>query len=140
MRTYLIVAHRTLLGAELVQHVEALGPGDSRLHLVVPVHHPNDHVWSDGEVEAEARVRLEEGLARFQGMGFEATGEVGDANPVYAATTAMRDSGLAFDEVIVSTLPSGLSRWLHVDAVSRLTREVALPVTHVEAVHAGAHR
>jgi hypothetical protein len=136
MRTYLIVAHRTLFDRELVEHVQTLDPGDSRLHLVVPVHHPHDHAWSDGEVAAAARGRLEEGLTMFRGMGFEVTGEVGDANPVYAAVTALRDSGLHADEIILSTLPSGLSRWLHFDSVTRLRREVAIPVTHVEAEHA----
>jgi hypothetical protein len=134
MRTYLVVAHRTLVGPALVEHVRTLGsPGEVRLHLVVPVRHPTDHAWSDGEVEAVARARLEEGLAAFRGLGFEVTGEVGDANPVYAVTTALRGTSLPFDGIIVSTLHSSVSRWLHLDVVSRLRREVELPITHVEA-------
>ncbi len=134
MRTYLVVAHRTLIGAPLVDAVRSLGPPDElRLHLVVPVHHPMDHAWSDGEVDAAATTRLEEGLTLFRGLGYEATGEIGDANPVYAVITALRDSARECDGIIVSTLPSGLSRWLHVDAVSRIRREVNLPVIHVVA-------
>ena len=134
MRTYLVVAHRTLVGERLVEHVRSIGPPDElRLHLVVPVHHPNDHAWSDGEVEAAAAARLEEGLSLFRGLGYEVSGEVGDANPVYAVITALRDSTRECDGILVSTLPSGLSRWLHVDAVSRIRREVNLPVIHVVA-------
>ena len=134
MRTYLVVAHRTLVGPELVAHVTALGPPEeTHLHLVVPVHHPFDHAWTDGAVEAATRIRLDQGLATFRELGFEVTGEVGDANPVYAVTTALRTAPFTCDGVVVSTLPSGVSRWLHVDAVSRIRREVDLPVTHVEA-------
>lgn len=137
MHTYLVVAHRTLVGPPLIEHLKTLGPPDQcRLHLVVPVRHPPGHTWSDGEVEAVARAKLDEGLAAFRGLGFEATGEVGDANPVYAVTTALRRASLQCDGIIVSTLPPGVSRWLHLDAVSRIRREVDLPVTHVESSEA----
>ncbi len=140
MRTYLVVAHRTLVGQGLIGHVGALGsPEELRLHLVVPVHHPVDHAWSDGEVEATAGARLAEGIKAFRAQGYQVTGEVGDANPVYAVTTALRDSARNCEGVVISTLPSGLSRWLHVDAVHRIRREVNLPVIHVVArAHAWA--
>jgi hypothetical protein len=136
MRTYLIVAHRTLVGRPLVEHVASLGPPDEcHLHLVVPVQHPSGP-WSDGAVESAARARLDEGLATFRDLGYEVTGEVGDANPVYAATTALRQLH-GVDGIIVSTLPRGVSRWLRFDAVSRLRREVDdVPVTHVSQVTA----
>jgi hypothetical protein len=134
MRTYLVVAHRTLVGPTLVDHVKTLGPpGEVSLHLVVPVRHPPDHPWSDGEVEAAARARLDEGRAAFRALGFEVTGEVGDANPVYAVTTALRRASPPPDGVIVSTLPASVSKWLHLDVVSRIRREIDLPVTHVES-------
>ena len=134
MRTYLVVAHRTLVGPALVDHVRTLGrPDEVHLHLVVPVRHPPDHAWSDGEVEAAARDRLDEGRSAFRALGFEVTGEVGDANPVYAVTTALRRASPPPEGVIVSTLPAHVSRWLHLDVVSRLRREIDLPVIHVEA-------
>lgn len=134
MRTYVVVAHRTLVGQGLVAQVAAVGPPEElRLHLVVPVHHPTDHAWSDGEVEATARARMEEGMAAFRALGYEVTGEVGDANPVYATLTALRDAVPGAHGIVISTLPSGLSRWLHVDAVRRLRKEVNLPIIHVVA-------
>lgn len=135
-RTYLVVAHRTLVGDALLAHVGTLGPAEElHLHLVVPVHHPAGP-WSDGEVEAAARLRLDEGEATFRSLGYEVTGEVGDANPVYAVTTALRSLDSTVDGIVLSTLPRGVSRWLRIDAVSRLRREVEdrnIPVTHVAA-------
>lgn len=134
MRTYLVVAHRTLIGQHLLDHVRALVEREQcRFHLVVPVYHPSDHGWSDGEVTAAARQRLDEGLRAFRAMGVDATGEVGDANPVYAASVALRGLDYSCDEIILSTLPPGVSRWLGLDAVSRMRREFDLPLTHLVA-------
>lgn len=140
MSAYLLVAHRTLVEDHLLDHVRSLCAAEScRFHLVVPVTHPRDHAWSDGEVTAAARRRLDEGLAAFAAVGAEVTGEVGDANPVYAVATALRRSAAdRWDGIIVSTLPPGLSRWLGLDAVSRIKREFDLPVTHLVAARTPA--
>lgn len=140
MSTYLVVAHRTLVEDHLLDHVRSLcAAGDCAFHLVVPVTHPRDHAWSDGEVEGAARERLDDGLAAFAESGARATGEVGDANPVYAVATALRRSGIEdWAGIIVSTLPAGISRWLGLDVVSRLKRDFDLPVTHLEAARAPA--
>ena len=37
-----------------------------------------------------------------------------------------------YDEIIISTLPLGVSRWLKLDLVSK-ARALGLPVTHVAA-------
>jgi GABA permease len=134
MRTYLVVAHRTLVGDHLIDHARQLaGEEDTRFHLVVPVHHPHDHGWSEGEIEAAGRKRLDEGLAAFAAAGLEATGEVGDGSPVYATSTALRNIDFACDGIIVSTLPVHLSAWLKTDVVSRMRREFDLPITHLVA-------
>jgi hypothetical protein len=140
MQTYLVVAHRTLIGEHLLDHVrsisEAAGEGRVRFYLVVPVTHPRDHSWTEGEVEGVARARLDEGIEAFRKLGVEATGEVGDANPVYAVSTALRNRPFGDDEwdgIIVSTLPPGVSHWLGLDVVSRIKREFDIPVTHLVA-------
>jgi hypothetical protein len=140
MRTYLVVAHRTLVEDHLLDHVRTLcAGGECRFHLVVPVQHPRDHAWTDGEVEAAAQRRLDEGLAAFRAVGAEVTGEIGDANPVYAVNAALRGQPeTEWEGVIVSTLPPKLSRWLRLDVVSRLTYQLDLPVTHLVATRAPA--
>ncbi|HEY9377490.1 MAG TPA: hypothetical protein VIQ02_10385, partial [Jiangellaceae bacterium] len=57
-------------------------------------------------------------------------GEVGSSNALNAIRDALR--AREFDEIIVSTLPSGISRWLHQDLPRRVQR-LGLPVTVVTA-------
>jgi hypothetical protein len=132
--TYLVVAHRTLIGEHLLEYVRELAEQeDCRFHLLVPARHPHKHMWTEGQINAAAQQRLQEGLDAFGAAGLEATGETGDENPVYAASTALRGLDFTCDGIIVSTLPSHLSQWLRVDLVSRLRREFDLPVTHLTA-------
>jgi hypothetical protein len=137
--TYLVVAHRTLVEDHLIDHVRDLAAREGcRFHLVVPVTHPSG-AWSDGTVTAAAEKRVAEGIAAFAAVDALATGEVGDANPVYAVATALRTSDIDdWAGIIVSTLPPGVSRWLGLDAVSRISREFDLPVTHLVATRTPA--
>jgi hypothetical protein len=135
MPRYLIVAHRTLGGAHLMEHVKALrAGGPCRFHLLVPVEHPMG-AWSDGEVQARAKRTLQAGLDRFNDERIIADGEIGDANPVYAVGVVLRREGPgAFDGIILSTLPAGPSRWLHLDVPSRMRKEYPdVEITHVVA-------
>ncbi len=63
--------------------------------------------------------------------GITATGEVGDADPFKAVADAM--TGHLYDEIVVSTLPSAVSRWLRMDLPARIRRRFGLPVIHVRA-------
>ncbi len=130
-RRYLVVANQTLGGEHLAEKVRAcLAAGPSTFHVVVPATQPRDHaVWTEGEARAIAQRRLERALERFAKMGAEAEGEVGDEQPLDAIADAMRDQD--FDEVILSTLPPGLSRWLKQDLPHRVERGCGVPVTHV---------
>ena len=138
MTRYLVVAHKTLVGPHLLDLVEEkVRSGPCDFHLVVPAVHPSGHPWTEGEITATAEARLAEGLERFREIGATVTGQAGDVNPVNAVEDAVRDNENAgrppFDQVIVSTLPHGPSRWLRLDVVSRLRKQVRLPVVHVEA-------
>jgi hypothetical protein len=134
MGTYIVVAHRTLVGPHLLEFAreQAVHEPDTRFHLVVPVHRPSGS-WSDGQVQGIARKRLDEGLAAFADADLTATGEVGDASPVYAVSTALRNLDYDCDGIILSTLPPGVSAWLRLDVERRLKREFDLPVTHLVA-------
>jgi hypothetical protein len=135
----MVVAHRTLVEDHLLDHVRGLcEAGECTFHLVVPVTHPLGK-WSEGQIEAAAEAKLDEGEAAFRAIGAEVTGEVGDANPVYAVAAALREKpDWDWAGIIVSTLPPGISRWLGLDAVSRIKREFDLPVTHLVAERAAA--
>ena len=73
-------------------------------------------------------------LEHLRGLGVEPTGEVGYRDPVEAARDALR--GHPSDEIILSTLPTGLSRWLGQDVPSRLKSAVNVPVVVVTAERA----
>ncbi|HKO27109.1 MAG TPA: hypothetical protein VJU80_06595, partial [Solirubrobacteraceae bacterium] len=81
----------------------------------------------------EAQRVLEVALPKLsQEAGHEVTGSVGDAEPLSAIQDAVNLGN--FDEIIISTLPLGISRWLKLDLVSK-ARGLGLPVTHVEAAN-----
>jgi hypothetical protein len=134
VRRYLIVANQTLLGAPLLARVkECLAAGPCEFHLVVPATHaPGPFAQLEHRDHAFAVKRLQEGLARFGALGIDVVGEVGDARPMDAIRDAMRDAP-PFDEIILSTLPPGPSRWLHQDVPARMRRHFAVPITHVVA-------
>lgn len=128
----LVVANKTLLSDELldvVRHRMSERPCD--FYLLIPASHPWG-AWSEGSVKRAARDRLQEGIDHFAEHGITCTGEIGDANPVFAVTDILLRE--RFDEIMISTLPSGPSAWLHQDVPARLRRIVNVPVTHVVTV------
>ena len=131
MRSYLIVANQTLTSRSLTEAITARhADGPVRTHVVVPLSPVGGRLTWDEQASREvARTRLDEVLARLREMGAEADGEIGDRDPVMAVRDALR--GREVDEVIVSTLPKGLSRWLGEDVPSRLRDSIRVPVTVV---------
>jgi len=131
MRRYLIVANQTLAAEPLVSRMRELArAAPCSFHVLVPATPPRDHVWTEGEARGTARTRLDAALARFAELGAEVEGEVGDGNPMLAIGDALRDHG-PFDEIVISTLPRGLSKWLKVDLPHRAEASFGLRVTHV---------
>ena len=131
MRRYLVVANRTLGGPHLLDAVrQRMQDGECTFHVVVPASHPSS-AWTEGQVKAQAQERLDDALARFGELGATATGEVGDASPVRAIGDVLLREPI--DEVILSTLPSGPSRWLRQDVIHRVERNYDVPVTHIVA-------
>jgi hypothetical protein len=143
MRRILVVAHQTLGGQHLLEEVgRRIKGGDCRVHLVVPVQHPMG-AFSEATCHHEAEAVLDEGLRRVRSLdttgSVDVTGEVGDANPVYAAEV-VRNRGETFDEVIVSTLPRGRSRWLLRDVPRKMGRVFPGALcTHIVAEAEPAH-
>jgi hypothetical protein len=130
----LVVANQTAATPGLLEAVrERAHRGDARFHLVVPRRpHGLDKVLDpDSASEDEARTALAEALPQLSAAaGSNVTGSVGDPEPLMAIQDAIHLG--SYDEIIISTLPQRVSRWLHVDLVSK-TRGLGLPVTHVEA-------
>jgi len=130
----LIVAHQTAATPALLDTVrERARRGPVDFHLVVPrrVHGIARVLDPEDASDDEATAVLEQALPMLsQAAGRLVTGSVGDAEPLAAIQDAVNLDG--YDEIMISTLPLRLSRWLHVDLVSK-ARGLGLPVTHIEA-------
>jgi hypothetical protein len=134
MRSYLVVGNQTLAGPELMTAIAERIAADepTRFHVVVPATPIQDgFTWDEDKAHDAAQERLDAMLDQLRRLGVEASGEVGHKDPVEAARDAMR--GHPVDEVILSTLPPGLSRWLGQDAPTRLKAAVAVPVVVITA-------
>ena len=130
----LVVAHQTAATSGLLTAVrERAQRGPATFHLVVPQQPPGIHKVVDPQdtgVE-EARRALAGALPKLSEVaGQEVTGSIGDAEPLMAIQDAVNLG--EYDEIIISTLPLGISRWLKLDLVSK-ARGLGLPVTHVTA-------
>jgi len=130
----LVVAHQTAATPGLLDAVRSrAASGPARFHLVVPQRAHGMHKLVDPEDAGvdEAQRVLEVALPMLsQEAGHEVTGSVGDAEPLSAIQDAVNLGD--YDEIIISTLPLGISRWLKLDLISK-ARGLGLPVTHVAA-------
>lgn len=134
MPRYLVVAHRTLGSPELLDAlVQRSVGGESTFHLLVPEYHGGlGLTFTETRARAAAHEALEEAQARFAAKGIPTTGEIGEASPVDAVGTVLeRDGTDAFDVILVSTLPPGISKWLGIDAPSQIRRHYGVDVVHV---------
>jgi hypothetical protein len=115
----LVVANVTADSDELIDCLrDRAAQGACRFTLVMPA------------TGAEARTRLDAALERMRSAGLEnVEGKVGDPDPVVAVMDLW--DPMKFDEVIVSTLPTGSSRWLGLDLPHRLEKLTSVPVRHV---------
>lgn len=143
MRHCLIVANQTLTTDSLSAAVEQrMAAEPHEFHVVAPATALDDQI--DGpsayaglgpsaadRAYALACQRLDQALEHLRTLGATVDGEVGDADALEAVRGALQH--VAADEIIVSTLPRGLSKWLHRDLPARLRRATGVPVTHLAA-------
>jgi molybdopterin-guanine dinucleotide biosynthesis protein A len=114
----LVIANQTIVGGPLLAAIrERAQAAPVDFTLVAPADQPG------------VQQRLEQALAELKREGIEATGHIGDADPVTAALNAVHDEQV--DEIIVSTFPAATSGWLRRNVVGRIEGGAGLPVKHV---------
>jgi hypothetical protein len=131
-RRILVIANETVGGEMLRQMILSKAEGvDEQVLVVVPaLNSPLRHWASDEDgARAAAADRLARSLQRLREAGVEATGEVGDGDPLQAIEDALRTFGA--DEIIISTHPEGRSHWLERGVVERARERFMVPITHV---------
>ncbi|MDQ4129741.1 MAG: hypothetical protein M3133_01915 [Actinomycetota bacterium] len=139
----LVVANRTAASDELLQALQdRAAKGPASFTLVAPAT-PRGRTWILGpdagqleEAQEEAQENMQAAVKRLRAAGLEVEGRIGDPDPVAAAQDAVNEED--FDEVVVSTLPSHMSKWLGLDVPHRVERATGLPFTHVSASDAPA--
>ena len=85
----------------------------------------------------DARQRLNDALERMRAAGLEVDGRLGeDPNPLFAITEVW--DAAAYDEIVISTFPSGTSHWMNLDLPQRVAKITDAPVEHVVSAKAPA--
>ena len=121
----LIVAHRTAATPLLLNAVRARSARSfCSFTLLVPRPY-----WDPDTEEAEMTLELAIPLLE-EAAGGQVDGIIGDSDPFVAIRAVVTNVGV--DEMIISTLPARVSRWLRRD-LPRRVNEFGLPVTVVTA-------
>jgi hypothetical protein len=130
----LVVAARTAATPALIDAVRqraARGPCKFTLLVPNPTHGLHTVVDPEDQDTGEAQSVLELALPLLEeAAGAQVEGLVGDPQPLNAIQDAVNLHG--FDEIILSTLPARVSKWLKLDLPSKV-RGLGLPVTTVTA-------
>jgi hypothetical protein len=136
MARVLVVANQTAESDELLGALrERAERGNCEFTVLIPAT-PHGISWaanmySDSGAE-EAREHRDALVERLRGSGIPATDAiVGDPDPLAAIQDACNLGD--YDELIVSTLPHHVSKWLHLDLPRKAEHATGLPVTSVEA-------
>ncbi|MBI2690533.1 MAG: hypothetical protein HYX29_01110 [Solirubrobacterales bacterium] len=131
----LVVANETSSGSELHDMVsERSRRGLARqteVLVVAPTLNSRlRHLFSDiDSAVREAELRLCECVDRLRVRGVDATGLVGDADPLQAIEDLLRT--FPADELIISTHAPEHSHWLAHDIVARARGRFELPTSHI---------
>ena len=131
----LVVANRTAATPALLDAVrERAGKGPATFTLLVPHTSRGLHRLVDPEDQGsdEAQETLELALPLLEdAAGGRVEGLIGDPTPLTAIQDAINLHG-GFDELIISTLPTRVSRWMKMDLPSKASG-LGLPITTVVA-------
>jgi hypothetical protein len=135
----LVVAHKTAATPSLLDAVrERAARGPAEFTLLVPniAHGLHKVVDAEDQETSEADQVLALAIPLLEdAAGGPVEGMIGDASPIDAIHDAINLHG--FDEVIISTLPTKVSKWLKLDLPSKLAG-LGLPVTTITAKEGAA--
>jgi hypothetical protein len=125
----LVIANRTVDSDEIRDAiVRRAAAGPVQVTLVAPA----SSGAGSAQVRREATAqRLERAVRGLSEAGVLVEGVVGDPDPMVAVHDAWDPR--RYDEVIVATLPTGLSRWMAADLPHRVERLTGARVTHIVA-------
>jgi hypothetical protein len=130
MARILVVANKTAESPDLLEALRAKGT-EHQYTLVVPASGGVLEKAADPDAAREhTEPHLDAALEKFRAEGFNIEGSIGDSDPTAAVQDACNFN--EFDEIVISTLPLRVSKWMKLDLPSKAQRATGLPVTHVE--------
>jgi hypothetical protein len=126
-RRILVVANRTAATPKLLETVRSkTAEGTTAVTLLVPAF---PTVFDPEALESRHTIELAIPLLE-EATGSTVDGIVGDPDPFTAVQRALEEG--SYDEIIISTLPARVSRWLKRDLPQRVER-LGVPVTVITA-------
>jgi hypothetical protein len=132
----LVVANQTAESEELLAALKARDDGGPVEFTVLIPATPHGLSWAanmnaeSGQDEAE--LHREAMVERLRSIGLDVkAAKVGDADALAAIQDEVNFND--YDELIVSTLPRRISKWLHVDLPRKAEAATGLPVMHIAA-------
>ncbi|MEA2428847.1 MAG: hypothetical protein QOF37_2475 [Thermoleophilaceae bacterium] len=129
-RNVLVVANRTAGSDELIDALKRRAEGGPvKCTLLMP---------AGPGARDEAYSRLEDALVRIHDAGIAVEGRLGvDSNPIFCVGEVWDPA--RYDEIVISTFPSGVSHWMNLDLPQRVARLTDAPVEHIVSTpaHAG---
>jgi hypothetical protein len=132
----LVVANKTAGSDELIAAMrERAEQGPAEFVLLLPATPKGlTHVIDPHEREQHAEDHCRRAADRLRGAGLPLVeAKPGDAEPLAAVEDELNAGGDSYDEIIVSTLPKHLSKWMKLDLPSKVRGLTDKPVTHVTA-------
>ena len=129
-RRILLVANQSALAPPLREQVlHFMEAGPCSFTILVPSDDRGPVTWTEAESWASAEARMKEVVAVYRELGAEIEGRVGIYRPLEAVLDVLAENH--FDDIVVSTLPLGVSAWLGLDLPHQVEKSVGRPVRHV---------
>jgi hypothetical protein len=131
-RKILVVANETVAGRELLDDLrQRVAGGDADVLVVAPALNSRlRYLFADvDQAREQAEVRLKDSVEALRSNGIQASGAIGDSNPVQAIEDALFEFDA--DEIVISTHPPERSNWLEKKTVDRAREKFGRPVSHV---------
>ncbi|MEO8477431.1 MAG: universal stress protein [Actinomycetota bacterium] len=131
-RTILLVADRTAAEPHVLEAIcTRAAQAPTAVTLLVPASRPRGGwTWDEASARGQARRRMRTVATSLRHAGISVATVLGDFSPLEAIRDEMRRD--TYDEIVISTLPTRVSRWLRTDLLTRVAREFPVQVSHVQ--------
>jgi hypothetical protein len=132
----LVVANQTAESEELLAALKARADqGPVEFTVLVPAT-PHGVAWAADMFagEKEADYHRDAMVERFRSIGLDVSeAKVGDPDALAAICDEVNLSEGGYEQLIVSTLPKKISKWLHLDLPRKAEAATGVPVLHITA-------